>query len=179
MLIICFYGEISGFHPLPMRESTHEYFDLGYMIGQSQSINARRGLALLEVMIAVGLLTFAVTAITSAIVAGQQHSIEAREKIVASVAAESLMSRLSKEPWETMNSWHGYTEEVGTITDPAGGSLVGDWDLIGRSVSVLDSEILVESLEVYIIGRKIEVSAFTEDGRILSNVERFIPEPQS
>lgn len=162
-----------------MRESLSKRFDLGYMIGQSQSTNAPRGLALLEVMIAVGLLTFAVVAITTAIVAGQQHSIEAREKIVASIAAESLMSQLTQEPWQTMNSWHGYTEEVGTITDPTGADLVGDWDLIGRRVSILDAEILVESLEVYIIGRTIEVSAFTEDGRILSTVERFIPEPQS
>jgi hypothetical protein len=149
------------------------------MIGQTQSIRARRGLALLEVMIAVGLLTFAVTAITSAIVAGQQHSIEAREKIVAAVAVESLMSQLLQEPWESMNSWNGYTEEVGSITDPTGAILEGDWSQIGRRVSILDSEVLVESLEVFIIGRTIEVSAFTEDGRILSTVERFIPEPQS
>jgi len=149
------------------------------MIGQTQSIRARRGLALLEVMIAVGLLTFAVTAITSAIVAGQQHSIEAREKIVAAVAVESLMSQLLQEPWESMNSWNGYTEEVGSITDPTGAILEGDWSQIGRRVSILDSEILVESLEVFIIGRTIEISAFTENGRILSTVERFIPEPQS
>lgn len=160
-------------------ESSNESFDLEYMIGQSHPTIARRGLALLEVMIAVGLLTFAVIAITTAIVSGQQHSIEAREKIVASVAAESLMSQLSKEPWESMYAWHGYTEEVGSITDPSGAELVGDWDLIGRSVSVLDAEILVASLEVYVIGRTIVVSAFTKDGRILSKVERFIPEPQS
>jgi hypothetical protein len=41
----------------------------------------RKGIALLEVMIAVGLLTFAVAAISSAIVAGQQHSLEARKTI--------------------------------------------------------------------------------------------------
>ena len=149
------------------------------MIRHSQPTHARRGLALLEVMIAVGLLTFAVTAITTAIVAGQQHSIEAREKIVASIAAESLLSQLTQEPWESMNSWSGYTEEVGTITDPTGEIMVGDWGLIGRSVSVLDAEVLVNSLQVYIIGRTIEVSVFAEDGRILSRVERFIPEPQS
>ena len=96
------------------------------MIDQVQQTNARRGIALLEVMIAVGILTFAVSAITSAIVAGQQHSLEAREKIIASIAAESLLSQLSQEPWETMNSWHGYIEDVGTISDPTGESLGGD-----------------------------------------------------
>ena len=149
------------------------------MIDRSQPTNPRRGLALLEVMIAVGILTFAVTTITSAIVAGQQHSLEAREKIVASIAAEALISQLSQEPWESMNTWHGYTEEVGTITDPSGANLEGDWNRIGRRVSILDTEVLVESLQVYIIGRTIEVSTFTIDGRILSTIERFIPEPQS
>ena len=149
------------------------------MIDQVQQTNARRGIALLEVMIAVGILTFAVTAITSAIVAGQQHSLEAREKIIASIAAESLLSQLSQEPWETMDSWHGYIEDVGTISDPTGASLDGDWNRIGRNVSVIDSEVLVESLQVYIIGRTIVVNTFASDGRILTTVERFIPEPQS
>jgi hypothetical protein len=149
------------------------------MIDRSLPTSPRRGLALLEVMIAVGILTFAVTAISSAIVSGQQHSIEAREKIVASIATESLLSQLSQEPWETMNLWHGYTEEVGTISDPTGASIGGDWERIGRSVSIIDSEVLIESLQVYIIGRTIEVKTFTVDGRVLSTIERFIPEPQS
>ncbi len=149
------------------------------MIFQLHPSTARRGLALLEVMIAVSILTFAVAAITSAIVAGQQHSIEAREKIVASIAAESLLSQLSQEPWESMSAWHGYTEEVGTISDPTGASLEGDWNRIGRSVSIIDSEVLVESLQVYIIGRTIVVNTFADDGRTLTTVERFIPEPQS
>jgi hypothetical protein len=149
------------------------------MIDQVQQTNARRGIALLEVMIAVGILTFAVSAITSAIVAGQQHSLEAREKIIASIAAESLLSQLSQEPWETMDTWHGYTEEVGTISDPTGASLEGDWNRIGRNVTVIDSEILVDSLQVYIVGRTIVVNTFARDGRILTTVERFIPEPQS
>ena len=149
------------------------------MIDQVQQTNARRGIALLEVMIAVGILTFAVSAITSAIVAGQQHSLEAREKIIASIAAESLLSQLSQEPWETMDSWHGYTEEVGTISDPTGASLEGDWNRIGRNVTVIDSEILVDSLQVYIVCRTIVVNTFARDGRILTTVERFIPEPQS
>tara|TARA_B000000460_G_C21493288_1_gene382676 strand:- start:112 stop:561 length:450 start_codon:yes stop_codon:yes gene_type:complete len=149
------------------------------MTDQLHPTYPRRGLALLEVMIAVGILTFAVTAITSAIVAGQQHSLEAREKIIASIAAESLLSQLSQEPWETMDSWHGYIEDVGAISDPTGANLEGDWNRIGRNVSVIDSEVLVESLQVYIIGRTIVVNTFASDGRILTTVERFIPEPQS
>mgnify|MGYP001494012295 CR=1 FL=1 len=148
------------------------------MIVQPQSANGKRGLALLEVMVAVGILSFAVTAITSAIVAGQQHSLEAREKIVASIAAESLLSQLSQEPWTSMNEWNGYVEEVGTITDPTGNNLGGDWDRLGRSVAITDSEVLINSLQVYIIGRTVEIQTFAKNGRILSTVKRFIPEPK-
>ena len=139
----------------------------------------RRGVALLEVMIAVGILTFAVAAISSAIVAGQQQSLAARTTIVASVAAESLLSQLTQEPWETIDSWHGYTEEVGTITDPTGIPIGGDWDSIGRRVSVVETDMFIEPLQVFIVGRTVTVTSFAKDGRELSSLQRFIPEPQS
>jgi hypothetical protein len=130
-------------------------------------------------MIAVGILTFAVAAISSAIVAGQQQSLAARTTIVASVAAESLLSQLSQEPWETIDSWHGYTEEVGTITDPTGIPIGGDWDSIGRRVSVVETDMFIEPLQVFIVGRTVTVTSFAKDGRELSSLQRFIPEPQS
>lgn len=139
----------------------------------------RNGIALLEVMIAVGILAFAVASITSALVAGQQQTIEARNKIVGSVAAESLLSQITQVPWESIDTWHGYTEEIGTITDPTGIPMQGDWNNIGRSVSVVSSEIQVASLEVFIIGRTVTVSSFSKDGRILSTLARFLPEPPS
>jgi hypothetical protein len=130
-------------------------------------------------MIAVGILTFAVAAISSAIVAGQQQSLAARTTIVASVAAESLLSQLSQEPWETIDSWHGYTEEVGTITDPTGIPIGGDWDSIGRRVSVVETDMFIEPLQVFIVGRTVTVTSFAKDGRELSSLQRFISEPQS
>ena len=66
---------------------------------RSVNLPPRRGIALLEVMIALGILTFAVASISSAIVGGQQQSLEARGKIVGSVAAESLLSQITQVPW--------------------------------------------------------------------------------
>jgi hypothetical protein len=139
----------------------------------------KRGLALLEVMIAVGILAFSVAAISSAIVAGQQQSLEARFTIVASVAAESLLSKLTKEPWETIDSWNGYTEEVGSIVDQTGLPIGGDWNSIGRRVSIVESDMYIDPLQVFIIGRTVTVTSFAIDGRELATVNRFIPEPQS
>jgi type II secretory pathway pseudopilin PulG len=139
----------------------------------------QRGIALLEVLIAVGILTFAVASVTSAIVAGQQQSLEARNKIVGSVAAESLLSQITQAPWESIDTWHGYVEEVGTITDPTGVGMDGDWSQIGRNVTVISDEVQVTPLEVFVVGRTVTVSSFTADGRILATIERFVPEPQS
>ncbi len=47
-----------------------------------QHRNTRRGIELLEVMIAVGILTFSFATISSAIVAGQSQSLEARKTII-------------------------------------------------------------------------------------------------
>ena len=139
----------------------------------------RKGLALLEVIIAVGILTVAVVAITSAIVSGQQQSLEARTTIVASVAAESLLAKISQEPWESIDAWHGYTENIGEIVDATGQPIGGDWDSIGRTVSVIEFDVYIESLQVYLAGRTVSVTVTGADGRIVTSVQRFIPEPQS
>ncbi len=138
-----------------------------------------RGIALIEVMVAVGILTLTITAITSAIVAGQQQSLAARERIIASVATESLLATISNEPWESLSSWNDYREEVGSIVDPSGMSLEGDWDLIGREVQVADAEVFIEPLEIFIRGQIITVRSFNNDGNTISTLERFVPEPQS
>ena len=132
----------------------------------------------MEAMVAVGLLTLAIAAITSAIVAGQQQSLAAREQIIGSVAAESLLSTVADEPWVTLNSWNGYQEDVGSITDPTGMPVEGDWDRIGRDVRVEDAQVYIDSLEVFIQGQNVTVRSFNGDGATLTTLERFVPEPQ-
>ena len=139
----------------------------------------RRGLALLEAVIAVGILTVSVAAITSAIVSGQQQSLQSRSTIVASIAAESMLATLSQEPWETIDSWHGYSEGVGEIVDATGMSIGGDWNAIGRKVAVIETDLFVDTLQVFITGRTVSVTVFGKDGRELASVDRFIPEPKS
>ena len=139
----------------------------------------RKGIALLEVMIAVGLLTLAVSSITQAIVAAQQQNLEVRERIVASIAAESLLSQIGESNWENLDTWHGFKEEIGSLTDPTGLSLEGDWKQVGRKVTIIQTEIFVDALQIYITGKTINVIAFTKSDRELANLKRFIAEPNS
>ena len=139
----------------------------------------RKGIALLEVMIAVGLLTLAISSITQAIVAAQQQNLEVRERIVATIAAESLLSQIGESKWEKLDTWHGFSEEVGTLTDPTGLALEGDWNKVGRQVTITPTEIFIDELQIYITGKTINVIAVTKNGRELANLERFIAEPSS
>ena len=149
------------------------------MFSRSSTKRSRKGIALLEVMIAVGLLTLAVSAITQAIVAAQQQNLEVRERIVGSIAAESLLSQIGEESWETLDTWNGFREEVGTLTDPIGIALSGDWQQVGREVNITPTEIFIDEFQIFITGKTINVIAFTKNGRELANLERFIAEPSS
>jgi hypothetical protein len=46
-------------------------------------------------------------------------------------------------------------------------------------VSIAETDMFIESLRVYIMGRTVTVTVFTKDEQSLISVERFIPEPQS
>jgi hypothetical protein len=152
---------------------------LGIQCNRDSKPRPRKGIALLEVMIAVGLLTLAVSSITQAIVAAQQQNLEVRERIVASIAAESLLSQIGESEWNALDTWHGFKEEVGSLTDPTGLPLEGDWNQIGRAVHITPTEIFIDELQIYITGKTINVVAFTKNGRELANLKRFIAEPSS
>ena len=159
--------------------SSCDVFDDLCMFSRRPIKRSRQGIALLEVMIAVGLLTLAVSSITQAIVAAQQQNLEVRERIVASIAAESLLSQIGEESWENLSTWDGFREEVGTLTDPTGIALEGDWKQVGRKVTITPTEIFIDELQIFITGKTINVIAFTKYGRELVNLERFIAEPSS
>ena len=132
---------------------------------------------MMEVMIAVGILTVAIAAITTAIVAGQRQSMIAKQMIVGSVASESLMSQISAEPYESIQSWDGYREEVGSMTTLSGSTLEGDFSLLGRLVEVEDGEVLIDELEINIVGKNVTVVTFNQLNEVVSEITKFVPEP--
>ena len=145
----------------------------------NRSTLAPRGLAMMEVMIAIGILTVAIAAITTAIVAGQRQSVVAKQVIVGAVASESLMSQISAEPYEAIDSWNGYREEVGKMTALSGSPLKGDFSLLGRFVKVEDGEVLINELEINIVGKNITVITFNQVNEVVSELTKFVPEPST
>jgi hypothetical protein len=131
----------------------------------------------MEAMMAAGILLVIVVAVTSAITAGQQNAYEAHQRIAATLAAEELMGRLVTEPWDDLSGWNGYTEPVGTMTDIEGQPMPPSFDMIGRQTEVTTTLKTISGLGVNIRGRTVVVRAFNAEGRILSDLTRFVPEP--
>lgn len=120
----------------------------------------------------------AVVAVTSAVMAGQQHALEARQRIAANLAAEELLSRLLTVDYNNLPAWNGYTENVGTMTNVLGQPLPESFATIGRVVEITTSLQSFDDLGVRVLGRTIRVRAFNAEPRFLADVSRFVPEPQ-
>ena len=160
--------------------------------------NARRGVTLLESLIAVGLLVVVVTAVLSAMEVGRQQSDEGRRLTMSALAAEMLLARVAdadanafQEPqaWfrhftnsSTNGGWNGHLEPAGSVR--AGRDAVlpllpedyQEFQLLvetQRQVHRIDPPIAVE-----IEGVHVRVLATTGEGRALTTIERFLPLPQ-
>ena len=137
----------------------------------------RRGLTLVEALVASALLLTVVTAILSAVSAGHQQAREAHGLVTASLAAEQLMARISSDDYGTLPNWDGWDEGPGT--------LVGEdrlpvlFNLVGRRVQVTPEEHALEFLQVLVNGYTVTVESYDTTGRVLTRLIRFIPEPQA
>ena len=128
---------------------------------------------------AAGILLVVVVAVTSAVTAGQQQALEAKQRIAGTLAAEELMGRLITLAYDTLPGWNGHTEACGSMTNVAGQPMPESFDGIGRDVQVTTSLKIMEDLDVKVRGRSIRVRAFEYTGRTLADITRFVPEPQS
>ena len=138
---------------------------------------SRRGLTLIESVIATAMLAVAITAIFSALAAGQSHARVAADDLAGSMAAETLMSRIvhdcsTTDPLE----WHGHRENPGSMTDDTGRPLSGMTSNLGRRVVV--NRIWRRlgdgpNLE----GRLVRIHAFDRMDRDIAILKRWIPLP--
>ena len=140
-------------------------------------VRRRRGLTLVESVIATAMLAVAVTAIFSALAAGQSHARIAADDLAASVAAETLMDRIVHGSSETDPlDWNGHHEPAGSMTDDTGRPLPGITSNVGRRV-VATRRIRRLGDGPRIEGRLVQIHAFDRQARDLTVLERWIPTP--
>tara|TARA_Y100001935_G_scaffold140980_1_gene116495 strand:+ start:56 stop:472 length:417 start_codon:yes stop_codon:yes gene_type:complete len=137
----------------------------------------RRGITLIEALIASALLLTVVTAVLSALSAGHQHAREAQGLVTASLAAEQLMARVSSDEYGSLADWNGWDEAPGAMVDDA--DMPAIFSMIGRRVLIAREEHAIDHLQVLVNGYTVTVESYDATGRILTRLIRFIPEPQA
>ena len=140
---------------------------------------SRRGLTLVESLIAAVLLVTVVTAVLGALSAGHQHAMEAKRLITASLAAEQLMAQVTTTPYSQLGQWDGWDETPGTAMNANDEALPGLFELIGRRVIVRSSSEQLDEVQIILMGSIVTIESYGADGRILARLVRFIPEPQA
>ena len=138
----------------------------------------RRGFTLLESLIALTILTATVLAVGAAISASSQQSIEGQKQILAAMAADDLLAELSALPYDQLITHDGLDQGVGAMETLDTTPYPDTYWLIGRTVSVVETDVTTGDLGVKVRGMLVTVSAYDEN-RTLSEIQTFIPEPAS
>lgn len=137
---------------------------------------ASRAFTLIEAMIATGILSMSVLALSSAIAAGQKSSIEGQKALLGAMAISDLMSEVAAVPYADLGSLDGRSEAPGAMRTLDNASYPGPFWMIGRAVSVTDEFVTEPGLQVTIKGKKVVVTA-TDGSRDVASAETFFPEP--
>ena len=138
----------------------------------------RRGFTLIENLMAAVVLGVVVLAVGLAVSASQKASFEGQKAILASMAADDLMSELRAVAYDDLPLHAGLFQAVGEIVTLTGAAYPETYWPIGRRVSVADTQIQEEGLGAFVDGQLVTVTVFDEFRDIIS-LETFFLEPAS
>ncbi len=136
-----------------------------------------RGFTLIEAMVAVSVLSLSVLALSSAVAAGQQASLEGQKMVLGALAVSDMMSELSSVPYNTLTSYHGRKSAPGAMQTLDGAAYPSTYWSVGRQVSVTPTRFSEPGIGVEFGGMTIKVWAYDAEGRTVASAERFVPEP--
>lgn len=134
---------------------------------------SRRGLTLIESVIAAAILSLSITAVFGALSAGTAHVEAGADDLAATVAAEDLMSRLLASTDRDPTAWNGHREEAGDLVDGDGVPLLGGIERVGRAVEVVPARRRLGDGPA-IDGWTIHIRTFDAGGRDLGTLTRWV-----
>ncbi len=147
-------------------------------MGDSRPATVRRGLTLIESIVASAILAVAITAVFSAVASGRAHAEVAADELATTVAAEDLLARVLRSDPDRIDDWDGHEEIPGALVDAEGIMLAPAMQRVGRRVRIerRDREIFEK---IRIPGRTIVVEVIDDRGRTTGSISRWIPDPES
>lgn len=160
----------------------------------SRPAGRRRGLTLVEVVIAMTILAFAVLVIVQMVSAGQAQTYAALHDLRALSLAEAMLEEVVSLPFDdpdgasnagpesgetsralfdNADDFHGFTEDPGALADASGDLYPREYQAFTRSVRVVASTTNVAELGGAVTGQTITVTVIDASGRVWS-VDRLI-----
>ncbi|MCP4593938.1 MAG: hypothetical protein GY842_24665 [bacterium] len=112
----------------------------------------RRGLTLIEALLATVVLAFTSIAVTQAVVVGQMQTMDALRRARALEMAEALVDEVLRLPYADPNGtggevgrtnfddvadYHGFSEATGTLSDLSGTAYASPYQGFSRAVTVV------------------------------------------
>jgi MSHA pilin protein MshD len=146
----------------------------------------RRGLTIVEAMIAVAILQVTSLAVTYAVVAGQKHSHEGATAMRAVRLAEDLLEEVLFRPYndpdgssalgpeagesdrsqfDNADDYDGYTEQAGSLTDAAGNAYPDVFQGFARSVAMTQGSTHVSGIDADVPGLTVTVTVSNATGQ--------------
>ena len=154
-----------------------------------------RGISLVEVVIAMALLAVAAVVVSQALVAGQMHAYDGRQRLHSTLAGEDLLERILALPYhdpqgastlgpetgestpdgfDNLDDYHCYTEAAGV--SGSGLAAAAEWDVFERAVTISYVSLVVSGFETPVQGISITVQMTDAFGSQWS-LGRFVAEP--
>jgi MSHA pilin protein MshD len=147
----------------------------------------RRGLTLIECVLALTIFPLAVTGIAYAIIAGQSEAIETLRQSKAAMLGDALMEEILSKPYldpggasalgpeagetsralyDNADDYHNYSEAAGALKTAAGTLYGSDFQAFSRSVTCSSTTVNIASLSVNTSALQIVVTVSDASGTI-------------
>lgn len=162
---------------------------VGRFIGRG-SRRRRAGLTLAECIVALVVLSLAVTAVAYAVSAGQMQSAEALRKSRATMLAEALMDEIfaksygapvtgtppARTGYTHAGQYNVFSEAPGNVRNAAGALYPSEFQRFGRSATVTTGTATLAGLGAARLGLVVTVTV-SEGGGAVSTLTRFMVKP--
>lgn len=138
----------------------------------------RRGLTLLECLMASTILSVIVLAVAAALNASQKLAYEGRLRVLGVNAADDLVGELMTVPYEQLPGYHRLDQAPGAMETIDGVEYPDTYASIGRTAEVVAENVTEPGLGITVAGLMITVRT-TDGDHTLAELQVFRPEPQS
>jgi hypothetical protein len=112
-------------------------------------------------------------AVATAVATAQQLAFESQKRLLASIAADDLLTEISTLPYDDLSALDNRTDAIGAMETLDGAAYPGDFWALGRRVGVRPETIVDTDTGVSVDGRLVTVTTFDEFAD-LASYELFV-----